>query len=147
MLKRMKNINTYIKLLNSLILIVGVFFTTSKALFLMSILLLILLFLARKEATLLIIPLYFFLYFNIYASKLYTVMLIIYIYYLYLSNYEKNLLKIKTYKEEDKDLFLIKKMRFSSFDKKTFYIPFSIRNDELISLVISLFIFIMLVSL
>lgn len=147
MLKRMKNINTYIKLLNSLILIVGVFFTTSKALFLMSILLLILLFLARKEATLLIIPLYFFLHFNIYASKLYTVMLIIYIYYLYLSNYEKNLLKIKTYKEEDKDLFLIKKMRFSSFDKKTFYIPFSIRNDELISLVISLFIFIMLVSL
>lgn len=147
MLKRMKNINTYIKLLNSLILIVGVIVSSSKALFLMSILLLILLFLARKEATLLIIPLFFFLYFNIYASKLYTVTLIIYIYYLYLSNYEKNLLKIKTYKEEDKDLFLIKKMRFSSFDKKTFYIPFSIRNDELISLVTSLLVFIMLVSL
>lgn len=147
MLKRMKNINTYIKLLNSLILIVGVFFTTSKALFLMSILLLILLFLARKEATLLIIPLYFFLHFNIYASKLYTVMLIIYIYYLYLSNYEKNLLKIKTYKEEDKDLFLIKKMRFSSFDKKTLYIPFNIRGDELVSLVVSLLTFIVLVSL
>lgn len=147
MLKRMKNINTYIKLLNSLILIVGVFFTTSRALFLMSILLLILLFLARKEATLLIIPLYFFLHFNIYASKLYIVMLIIYIYYLYLSIYEKNLLKIKTYKEEDKDLFLIKKMRFSSFDKKTFYIPFSIRSDELVSLVVSLLTFIVLVSL
>lgn len=147
MLKRMKNINTYIKLLNSLILIVGVFFTTSKALFMMSILLLILLLIASKKSSLLIIPLYLFLKLSIYATKLYTVMLIIYIYYLYLSNYEKNLLKIKTYKEEDKDLFLIKKMRFSSFDKKTFYIPFSIRNDELISLVISLFIFIMLVSL
>lgn len=147
MLKRIKNINTYIKLLNSLILIVGVIVSSSKALFMMSILLLILLFLARKEATLLIIPLFFFLYFNIYASKLYTVMLIIYIYYLYLSNYEKNLLKIKTYKEEDKELFLIKKMRFSSFDKKTFYIPFSIRSDELVSLVVSLVTFILLVSL
>lgn len=147
MLKRIKNINTYIKLLNSLILIVGVIVSSSKALFMMSILLLVLLFLARKEATLLIIPLFFFLHFNIYASKLYTVMLIIYIYYLYLSNYEKNLLKIKTYKEEDKDLFLIKKMRFSSFDKKTFYIPFNIRSDELVSLVVSLLTFIMLVSL
>ena len=147
MLKRMKNINTYIKLLNSLILIIGVILSSSKAIFLMSILLLVLLFLARKEASLLIIPLYLFLKFNIYASKLYTVMLIIYIYYLYLSNYEKNLLKIKTYKEEDKDLFLIKKIRFSSFDKKTFYIPFNIRSDELVSLVMSLLTFIMLVSL
>ncbi len=147
MLKRMKNINTYIKILNSLILIVGVILSSSKALFMMSILLLVLLFLARKKASLLIIPLYLFLKFNIYASKLYTVMLIIYIYYLYLSNYEKNLLKIKTYKEEDKDLFLIKKMRFSSFGKKIFYIPFNIRSDELVSLVMSLLTFIMLVSL
>lgn len=147
MLKRIKNINTYIKLLNSLILIVGVILSSSKALFMMSILLLILLLIASKKSSLLIIPLYLFLKLNIYASKLYTVMLIIYIYYLYLSNYEKNLLKIKNYKEEDKDLFLIKKMRFSSFDKKTFYIPFSIRSDELVSLVVSLLTFIMLVSL